>query len=115
MNPSLKSAGDVADGRDDLHAGRLELLHLRVEVGEREADVIDGRARARLRRVVLEEDEPRLPERHAVLAFGGQLPAEVLAVPLDRCRLIRRGEVDVIVGQRGLCAGRARPPAAMTK
>ena len=65
----LEEPGDVPHGRDDFHAGRLEFLHLGVEVGEREADVIDGRSGARLRGLGLEEDEPRLAKRDAVLAF----------------------------------------------
>ena len=48
--PKLEDAGTSRTGCDDLDARRLELLHLGVEIGEREADVIDRAARARLAR-----------------------------------------------------------------
>jgi len=101
----LEEPGHVAHRRDDLDAGRFELFHLRVEVGEREADVIDGRARARLRRGRLQEDEPRRTERQPIFALGRQLPPEVLAIPLDRRGLVGRREVDVVIGKGGLRDG----------
>ena len=79
-NASLKRPGHVAQRRGDLDAGGLELLHLRVEVGEREADVIDGAAGARLRGGVSQEHEARAAEHQAIGRLGDALAAEMLLV-----------------------------------
>ena len=92
----LEEAGHVARRVDDLRAGRFEILQRRVEVGDREADVIERAAGARLRLVVLEEDQARVAEHQPVGRFRDRLPAERLLIPLDALRLIGDVQVDVI-------------------
>ena len=105
----LEEAGHVARRRGDLDAGRLELLHLRVEIGDREADVIDGAAGARLGgRRCLRNMNRVLPNMMRSGASVMRLPPNVLLVPGRRRGRVRHVEVDVIVGQRRrLRAGRA--------
>src|SRR5471030_261437 len=64
--PELEEPRHVAHRRHDLHAGGLELLHRRVEIGEREAEVIDRAAGAWQAFVVLQEDETRVAEHQAI-------------------------------------------------
>ena len=114
----LEQLRHVAHRRRHLDAGGLPLLHLGVEIGNREADVIDGAAGARLGGRVSQEHQTRAAVHDAIGRFGDPPPAgNVLLVPRRRDRGIRHVQVDVIVRiGRGLRARRAdqqqrrRPP-----
>ena len=98
--PELEEPGHIARRRDDLDARRFEFLHLRVDVREREAHVIDGASAARLRVRFLEEQEPRAAEHQPVRGLRDPPPAEVLLIPIGgRCR-IGHVHMDVVIGKR---------------
>src|SRR5262249_25900591 len=69
---------------------------------DREAEMVERAAAARLRLVVAQEDQPRVAQHQAVRRFGRRLAAERLPVPLHRLRLIRHVQVDVIDDRENL-------------
>ena len=103
----LEQPGSLAQRRDHPGARRFELLHLGLEVGEREAQVIDHRPLARLRVGGLGEGEDRLAELDAVWQIAS-LRAEMGAIPLDGFGRLRRRQVDVVVGLRRRAGGDQR-------
>src|SRR5215467_15382770 len=92
--PDLDEAWHRTERRDNLDARSLPLLHLRVEIGEREADVVDGGVGARLCSFGFQPDEARLAEEQPVLAFRRRLAAEHLLIPLDGFGLIGRRQMN---------------------
>ena len=106
---SLKRPSISRIGLENLHAGRLERRHLRDEVGEREADVVDPAADARTGRLALEEDDL------GVAGGAGVVPAVVGAPHVGHVPLLRLGggggdEMDVvIVGGGGDGRGAGEP------
>src|ERR1700676_5696071 len=74
----LEKAGSFARRRDNLDARRFEFLHLHVEVGEGETNVIDDASAARLRVRLLDKQEPRAAQHQSVRGFRVLARAEVL-------------------------------------
>ena len=90
------------------HADRLELVHLRGQIGVRERNVIDAGAFAAA------EGRPRLEhDLHAravdaVVTVGQRLAFEMPRVPPDRLGGVRHREMHVMIVGRGHAGGRRR-------
>src|ERR1041385_7884065 len=72
----FEQALNVTRGRDDFHSGSFELLHLRVEVRDRKADVVQPASGARLPVGSAQEDESGIVKHQTVWPFCHRLTVE---------------------------------------
>ena len=86
-------------GTSLIGTGCLQVLHFRIDVGDRKPDVVDRAAGAWLRVFGFLEREDGPAEDHAIARIA-VLGAQVRHVPIDSLRLIGHSQMHVVVRER---------------